>query len=71
MFYSSKNTKVITWAETAFGLETSATNLHSGILERLWCQKLDHRNCFGLGQLFGVNTDDAHLALHIWSIMRR
>jgi len=70
MFYSGKNTKVITWAETAFGLETSATHLHGGILESLWCQKLDHQNRFGFGHLFVVNTDDTHLALHIWSIMR-
>ena len=61
--YSGKNTKVSTLAETAFGLETSAIHLHGGIFERLWHQKIDHQNRVGLGQLLGVNTNDAHLAV--------
>ena len=33
-FFSGKNAKVSTLAETALGLETSAIHLHGGILER-------------------------------------
>jgi len=69
--FSSKNTKVSTLAETAFGLETSAIHLHGGIFERLWRQNFDNQNRFGLGQLLGVNTNNAHFAHHIWSVMRR
>ena len=71
MFYGGKNAKVSTLAETALGLENSKIHLHGGILERLWYQKFDNQNRFGLGQLLGVNTSDAHLTLHIWSVVRR
>jgi len=65
------NAKDSTLTETEFGLETSAIHLYGGILERLWCQKFDNQNRFGLGQLLGVNTGEAHLTHHIWSVVRR
>ena len=71
MSYSGKNTKISTLPETVCGLETSAIHVHGGILERLWCQKFDSQNCFGLIQLLGDNTNDAHLARHVRSVLRR
>jgi len=70
VFYSGKNTKVTApWLRPRLG--SRLVLLHGGIFERLWCQKFDDQNRFGLGQLLGVNTNDAHLAHHIWSVMRR